>query len=136
MTKISKKTSIIFLISSIIGLVFLIDGIIANIRVLRFIEQNQYDPDWDSFDIYWSKFYSVVNIGIGSIIIILTIIVSLTYYLQAPSKVVEKKDYMDLEWLNHQYNELGMSFQDIAINQGVSMITVKKWVDRLPNSKK
>lgn len=131
MTKISKITSIIFLTSAIIGLGFLIVGIDAYIRVLQYIEQHQNDPYWDSFDIYWSRFYAVGNIGLGIIIIVLTIILSLTYYLQVPSKVVEKKDYMDLEWLNHQYNELGMTLQDIAINQGVSMITVKKWVDKL-----
>ena len=131
MTKISKITSIIFLISSIIGLVFLIVGINAHIRVLQFIEQNQYNPDWDSFDVYPSKFYSVVNIGLGSIIIILTLIVSLTYYLQVPSKVVVKKDYMNVTWLNHQYYEMGRSLQDIASDQGVSMITAKKWVDKL-----
>ena len=127
----TKIPPIIFLTSVIIGIIFLIVGFNTRIHILQVIEQNQYDPEWDSFDISWSKLFSVVEIGLGSIIIILTIIVSFSYYLEAPSKVVLKNDYMNVKWLNHQYYELGRSLQDIAIDQGVSMITVKKWVNKL-----
>lgn len=43
----------------------------------------------------------------------------------------EKRDFMDLTWLNSQYYELGRSVQDIADDQGVSMITIRKWVDKI-----
>lgn len=124
--------------SLIIGIFFLIVGINTNIQVLKELdlnEKNQYDPSWDLYDTYWGRAATLWYIGLGTIIIILTVIVAFSYYLQAPSKVVVKKEYMNLEWLNHQYNELGKTLQDIAIDQGVSMITVKKWVDKLPNKK-
>ena len=38
---------------------------------------------------------------------------------------------MNINWLNHQYYELGRSLQVIANDQGVSVMTVKKWVDKL-----
>ncbi|MHA1985459.1 MAG: hypothetical protein ACW98D_02360 [Promethearchaeota archaeon] len=43
----------------------------------------------------------------------------------------EKRDYMNLTWLNRQYYELGRSLQDIADDQGVSMMTINKWVDKI-----
>lgn len=43
----------------------------------------------------------------------------------------EKRDYMNLTWLNHQYYDLGRSLQDIADDQGVSMMTINKWVDKI-----
>ncbi|MFX1279377.1 MAG: hypothetical protein ACFFA3_08165 [Promethearchaeota archaeon] len=136
MTKISKIPAILFLVSLIIGIILLIHGININIRVLelfRLDELHQYDPDWDPYDPWIGEWVAMMYIGLGTIIIIITVIVSFTYYFQAPSKVVEKREYMNVKWLNHQYNELERSLQDIAIDQGVSMITIKKWVDKLPN---
>jgi len=46
----------------------------------------------------------------------------------------EKRDYLNLTWLNHQYYELGRSLQDIADDQGVSMMTISKWVDKIERS--
>jgi len=48
----------------------------------------------------------------------------------------EKRDYLNLTWLKHYYYDLGMSLQNIANDQGVSMMTIKKWVDKIekPNS--
>jgi len=43
----------------------------------------------------------------------------------------EKRDYMNLTWLNHQYYDLGRSLQDIADDQGVSMMIINKWVDKI-----
>lgn len=43
----------------------------------------------------------------------------------------EKRDYLNLTWLNYQYYELGRSLQDIADDQGVSMMTINKWVDKI-----
>ena len=41
----------------------------------------------------------------------------------------EKDDYKNSDWLKHQYYELGKSIQDIANEQGASMITIRKWLD-------
>jgi hypothetical protein len=48
-------------------------------------------------------------------------------------KVKEKEDYKNRVWLKHHYHKLGWSIQDIANDQGVSMMTVKKWVEKLEN---
>ncbi len=57
-------------------------------------------------------------------------------YYHKPKLVKEKKDYMDLTWLKHHYYDLGRSLQDIADEQNVSMITIKKYVERLDSEKK
>jgi len=46
-------------------------------------------------------------------------------------KVEVKDDYKNLDWLRHQYYDLGKSIQNIADVQGVSMITIKKWIDKI-----
>ena len=40
-----------------------------------------------------------------------------------------REDYKDSDWLKHQFYDLGRSIQDIANEQGVSMITIRKWLD-------
>ena len=45
-------------------------------------------------------------------------------------KVEEKDDYKNLDWLRQQYYEIGRTIQDIADGQGVSMITIRKWLDK------
>lgn len=40
-----------------------------------------------------------------------------------------KEDYKDSDWLKHQFYELGRSIQDIANKEGVSMITIRKWLE-------
>lgn len=45
-------------------------------------------------------------------------------------KAEEKDDYKNLGWLRHQHYELGKSIQDIANEQGVSMIVIRKWLDK------
>ncbi|MHA2391325.1 MAG: hypothetical protein ACXAEX_05095 [Promethearchaeota archaeon] len=50
-------------------------------------------------------------------------------------KVEEKDDYKNFDWLKHQYYELGKSVQDIANEQGVSMITIRKGIDKLESEK-
>jgi len=45
-------------------------------------------------------------------------------------KVEEKDDYKNLDWLRQQYYEIGRTIQDIAEGQGVSMITIRKWLDK------
>ncbi|MFX1448271.1 MAG: hypothetical protein ACFFCG_09050, partial [Promethearchaeota archaeon] len=45
-------------------------------------------------------------------------------------KAEEKDDYKNIDWLRHQYYELGKSIQDIADEQGVSMMVIRKWLDK------
>lgn len=42
-----------------------------------------------------------------------------------------KEDYKNLDWLRYQYHDLGKSIQDIAHDQGVSMITIKEWLEKI-----
>ena len=67
----------------------------------------------------------------GIIIIITTFITGIYVYSKSSPSLEVKKNYMNLKWLNRQYYELGRSLQDIADDQGVSMMTIKKWVDNL-----
>ena len=46
-------------------------------------------------------------------------------------KVEEKDKFKNLDWLKHQYYDLGKSIQNIADDQGVSMITIRKWIDKI-----
>ena len=55
-------------------------------------------------------------------------------YEGIPEKVEEKDDYKDIDWLKYQYYDLGKTIQDIADDQGVSMITIRKWIDKLEKS--
>ncbi len=46
----------------------------------------------------------------------------------------EKCDYMNVNWLKHQYYDIGKSIQDIANEQNTSLITIRKWLDKIENS--
>ncbi|MFX1570686.1 MAG: hypothetical protein ACFFCV_20300 [Promethearchaeota archaeon] len=52
-------------------------------------------------------------------------------YEREYEKVEEKDDFKNLDWLKHHYYDLGKSIQDIADEQGVSMITIRKWIDKI-----
>ncbi|MFX1501808.1 MAG: hypothetical protein ACFFDH_12665 [Promethearchaeota archaeon] len=43
----------------------------------------------------------------------------------------EKHDYINANWLKHQYYDLGKSIQDIADGQKISMITIRKWLEKI-----
>ncbi len=60
----------------------------------------------------------------------------LRIFRDKPKKKIEKQDYMNSGWLRHQYYDLRKSIQEIATEQNVSMITIKKWVDELENTSK
>jgi hypothetical protein len=49
-------------------------------------------------------------------------------------KVEEKDDFKNPDWLKHQYYDLGNSIQNIADDQGVSMMTIRKWIDEIEKS--
>ena len=83
------------------------------------------------FDPYFGLSFAWLFILTGTIIITPTVIGGFYFYLNSPPKLEVKTDYMNIKWLNHQYYELGRSLQDIANDQGVSMMTVKKWVNNL-----
>lgn len=42
-----------------------------------------------------------------------------------------KNDYIGLQWLEKQYYELKKSIQEIATEQNVSMITIKKYIEKI-----
>ena len=52
-------------------------------------------------------------------------------YIKEQKRFEGMQDYMNPSWLKHQYYDLGLSLQDIAIEQHVSMMTIRKWVDKL-----
>jgi len=60
----------------------------------------------------------------------------LKIFRDKPKKRIEKQDYMNLGWLRHQHYNLEKSIQEIADEQNVSMITIKKWVDKLESTSK
>lgn len=76
---------------------------------------------------YYARFFLVP----GIIIIITTFIIGINAYSKSTPRLEVKKNYMNVKWLNHQHYELGKSLQDLANDQGVSMMTIKKWVDKL-----
>ena len=119
MRKISRISLIVFNIFLIVGIIFLIVGVDYYSRTIR------------EFDPYPELGFARLIILTGLIIIILTVTGGIYFYSKSPPKLEVKKDYMNIKWLNHQYYELGRSLQVIANDQGVSMMTVKKWVDKL-----
>ena len=42
-----------------------------------------------------------------------------------------KYEYYDLSWLENQYYNLGKTLQDIADDQNVSMIEIRKYLDKV-----
>jgi len=80
----------------------------------------------------------IVFIIIGIIILTLGLIKTLIIspkkyrgYIEEKKSFEEKQNYMNPSWLKHQYYDLGISLQDIANEQRVSIITIRKWVDKL-----
>ena len=117
MKKISNAriiTVISFIISLIIGMYLLIGGIYS-------FSRSNHDS-WYGINKFFTQ--------LGAIIIVLTVISGIYVYLKSPPKLEVKKDYVNLKWLNLQYYELGRNLQDIASDQGVSMMTIKKWVNK------
>lgn len=134
--KVLKKQSVtrelkgVFLIIGICLVVVEVGNIFALVEFANNDRQTGIENDrfW-----YYSGHYLNFKLYLlpGTIIIITTVICGIYFYLKSPFKLEEKKDYMNLKWLSHHYYELGMSLQDIANDQGVSMITVKIWVNKL-----
>jgi transposase-like protein len=60
----------------------------------------------------------------------------LRIFRDKPKKKIEKQDYKNLGWLRYQYYDLQKNIQEIADEQNVSMITIKKWVDKLDSTLK
>ena len=70
----------------------------------------------------------------GLIIIVVSIIYKLLQFILDLRGSRERTDYMNLDWLKHQYFDLGKNLQDIAIDQKVSIIKIKRWVDKIENA--
>ena len=113
-------------------ILFLIIGIYLVVTGVGYYGKLSIQPIDDRYWYYWSiKYYFLVYILPGTLMIIAAVVGGIYFYLKSPFQLVEKQNYMNLKWLIHHYYELGMSLQDIADAQGVSMITIKKWVDKL-----
>jgi len=89
-------------------------GLVAFLLLLEFLDLIELNP------LYWGSppkpkdyFWSQGNKNIEKV-----------------ESVEEKDDYKNLDWLRQQYYELGRTIQDIAEGQGVSMITIRKWLDK------
>lgn len=76
----------------------------------------------------------LICIYAGLIITVSSIIYKLLKFLLEIHGPREKTDYMNLNWLKHQYFDLGKTLQDIATNQNVSLLKIKRWVDKLDNA--
>ena len=83
----------------------------------------------------------IISLIIGIIFVALGLILGLRRIpkfvnekLKEAEEKKEKEDYKDVNWLKHQYYDLGRTVQDIADEQNVSMIVIRKWVDKLQNT--
>lgn len=76
----------------------------------------------------------LICIYAGLIIIVISIIYKLLQFLLEIHGPREKTDYMNLNWLKHQYFDLGKNLQDIATNQNVTILKIKRWLDKLENT--
>jgi hypothetical protein len=78
-------------------------------------------------------FYLLVFIGwvIGVIIWLIIKLMGRSGSGSLRGDSVERYDYMDANWLRYQYYNKGRTIQYIANDQNVSMITIKKWLDKL-----
>ena len=105
----------------IIGIILIPLGIYVNDLIMRFLP--------------W--IYSIGSYGFAFIITGVGLISSriLSYSrkhkekIDREERIQEKKG--DLQWLKHQYYDLGRSIQDIADELDESMITIKKWLDEI-----
>ena len=67
--------------------------------------------------------FGIISLFIGTLITVKTI--------KKRKRHEERQDYMNFDWLRHQYYELGRSLQDIATDQGVSIGMIRRWVYKL-----
>jgi len=75
---------------------------------------------------------AIIIIGIAFLVLVpIRTLIGLRGYKKDKIQYEEKQEYMNPSWLKHQYYDLGKSLQDIANEQNVSMITIRKWIDKL-----
>ena len=132
-TKLSIFIAIIFEIIFAILLIILGIAIIINtfgIRVLiAFLSGFLINVPAEIIIIIGIAFI-IIGIAFLALVPIKTLL-RLRSYKEEKIQYEEKQDYMNPSWLKHQYYDLGKSLQDIADEQNVSMITIRKWVDKL-----
>lgn len=81
-------------------------------------------------DTYYTKYFIQVPIFfplISGIILITTRLL----FSRLTFRDSENKVYTDLQWLEIQHYELKKSIQEIASEQNVSMITIKKYIEKI-----
>lgn len=128
-------------------------GFIASLIIFWGILGGSFTPVFlDMNEVFWIGFGIGSFLGLAAFLILLDIlgIIELNrrhWWLPPPKpkdpfwaqgnvyekveRVEEKDDYKNSEWLRRQYYESGKTIQEIANNQGVSMITIRKWIDKL-----
>ena len=75
-----------------------------------------------------------VNFNLGFYLLIsLSLFLILAHFLYDKFLDIKpkKKDFTDINWLKTQVYELNRSIQEIADDQNASMLTIKKWIDKL-----
>lgn len=141
---------IIFASLIIFGGIF--GGFIASLIIFGGILGGSFTPVFlDMNEVFWIGFGIGSFLGLAAFLILLHIldIIELNPLWWGPSskpkdpfwsqgnvyeereRLEVKDDYKNLVWLRYQYYELGKTIQDIADEQGVSMITIRKWIDKL-----
>ena len=117
---------------SLIGIVFIIISSIGIALILWgvFIWITTRDTTWRM----GSMIYGIMLWMFGGILFLTGIGLWGTRKEYTKKSPEEKKDYMNLDWLKHQHYDLGRTIQDIADEQNVSMIVIRKWLDKLENS--
>jgi len=141
-SEINKSNSLLGIISDIFiviiwGILFIIFGVMVIFSVDIVTALSYFLFGGLMIEIEIILLCGIVSIIIGIIILawglIKTLISPKKYrgYIEEKKTFEEKQDYMNPSWLKHQYYDLGRSLQDIANEQRVSMITIRKWVDKL-----
>ena len=154
--KSEYKIALCIIFASLIIFGGIFGGFIASLIIFEGILGGSFTPVFlDMNEVFWIGFGIGSFLGLAAFLILLHIleIIDLNYlnplYWCIPKSkpkdsfwaqgnvyekvesVEEKDDYKNLEWLRRQYYESGKTIQDIANNQGVSMITIRKWIDKL-----
>ncbi len=144
MSEIDKNHSLFGIVSDVVivifwGILFIIFGVVVIFSSVDLIDSVSL-LSFGAFilEIEIILLCGIVLIIIGIIILTLGLIITLIItpkkyrgYTEEKNRFEEKQDYMNPSWLKHQYYDLGISLQDIANEQHVSMITIRKWVDKL-----
>ncbi|MFX1490589.1 MAG: hypothetical protein ACFFBI_15665, partial [Promethearchaeota archaeon] len=107
---------------SILGIIFMVMGLMELILSVYLILPYYL---WYQITNLFAYYSSLI---VGSILLILGFSFIVFEGLNRAgiiSKVQEKGGYLDVKWLKHQYHDLGLSIQEIANDQNVTMMKIR-----------